>query len=246
MDILAKRAFAYTDKNGNSGEVVLTIQMPYPTEHNGVPIWKANYVFGPPIAKGHHAVGVDFIQVFLCILQIARSYLTAHYPDGRLQWQGRIDCGLPIFTSTPPPPRLNIWGFRSPAAPFAPNPTAQIADEVPSEGYLQRIATRELGYRDEHGITHTVLLSVFAPISDQGHVWKCGIAIDHSENAPLRYGRGADPIEAILDALAIARLVFSSMVGNGTALNEGDLLDCEDFPQKVGREFWIHRVEQSE
>ena len=228
MDILAQRAFGYTDKNGYSGEVVLTIQMPYPTEHNGVPLWKADYMFGPPIAKGHHAVGVDFIQAFLCALQIARGYLTGHYPDGRVQWQGRIDCGLPFFTNAQPPL------------------TAEIAAEEPNQGTLQCIATRELGYRDEQGITQTALLSVFTPISEEGHIWKCGIAIDHVENAPLRYGRGADPIEAILDALAMARLVFSSRVAKGTLLNEGDLLDCEDFPEKVGREFWIHRGEQSE
>jgi hypothetical protein len=228
MDILATRAFGYTDKSGNSGEVVLTIQMPYPTEHNGAPIWKGDYVFGPPIAKGHHAVGVDFIQVFLCALQIARSYLMAHYPDGRVLWQGRIDCGLPFSTNA------------------QPSHAEQIADEEPIEGSLQRIATRELGYRDEQGTTQTATLSIFAPISDDGQAWKCGIAIDHTENAPLRYGRGADAIEAILDALAIARLVFSSMVANGSLLDEGDLLDCEDFPQKVGRAFWLHRAGKSE
>ncbi len=59
-------------------------------------------------------------------------------------------------------------------------------------------------------------------------------------------GRGTDAIEAILDALAIARLVFSSMVANGSLLNNSDLLDCEDFPQKVGRAFWLYRGGKSE
>lgn len=228
MDVLAKRAFVYTDKRGNSGEVVLTIQRPYLTEHNGVPIWKGDYVFGPPIAKSHHAVGVDFIQVFVCALQIARGYLMGYYPDGRVLWQGRIDCGLPFSTDA------------------QPSNAAEIADEEPNEGTVKRIATRELGYQDEHGITQTATLSLFAPISDGAHAWKCGIAIDYTENAPLRYGRGADAIEAILDALAIARLAFSSMVANGSLLNEGDLLDCEDFPQKVGQAFWLPKARKSE
>lgn len=228
MDILAKRAFSYTDKNGKSGEVVLTIQMPYPTEHNGVPIWKGDYVFGPPITNGHHAVGVDFIQVFLCALQIAKGYLTGHYPDGRVQWQGRIDCGLPFSTNA------------------QTGHAAQIAEEEPNDGTLQRLATRELGYRDEKGTTQRATLSIFAPISDHGHGWKCGIAIDHGEATALRYGRGVDAIEAILDALATARLVFSSMVANGSPLSDDDLLDCDDFPKKVGRAFWLDRVGSSE
>lgn len=228
MDILAERAFGYTDKGGNSGEVVLTIQMPYATEHHGVSRWKVDFLFGPPIVKGHHAVGVDFIQAFLCALRIARSYLTGYYPEGCVQWQGQADCGLPFSTNV------------------QPSCAAQIPDEEPNEGTLHRIATRELGYRDEHGITQTATLSIFAPTSDGVDSWKCGIAINHVENAPLRYGRGADAIEAILDALAIARAVFSSMVANGSLLNDSDLLDCEDFPHKVGQAFSLYRGGNSE
>jgi hypothetical protein len=152
----------------------------------------------------------------------------AHYPDGRVLWQGRIDCGLPFSTSA------------------QPAHAAQIADEEPNEGALQRLATRELGYRDEQGTPQRATLSVFAPISDGGLGWKCGIAIDHTEATALRYGRGADAIEAILDALAIARLVFSSIASNGSPFNEDDLLDCDDFPKKVGRAFWLDKVGSSE
>jgi len=228
MDILAKRSFRYIDEKGNSGEVVLSIQTPYPTEHKGVPRWEGDYTFGPPIGKGGHAVGVDFFQVLISSLQIARGYLTGYYPDGRVEWQGRMDCGLPWHTEA------------------QRSDESEAPSEEPNEDDLRRMATRELGYQDDHGTTQMVPLSIFEPIAKSDRLWKCGVAFDYVEGAALRYGRGLDAIEAMLDALAIARLVFSSRRAKGNLLKDADLLDCEDFPQKINGAFWLVRSSAEE
>lgn len=225
MHTFASRAFSFTDLQGNSGELVLTLEPPHPTEHHGVPIWKCEYAFGPPIAKKHHAVGVDFIQAFVCALQIARGYLLGYFPDGRIKWQGRTDCGLPLRESA----------------------HADDEQDIPSREQgargLRSIATRNLGYRDETGQTRKVLLSVFEPIADNEHSWKCGIAFDYEDGADLQYGRGEDKIEAMLDALAIARLVFLAMTSNGSLLEDVESLACDDLPQKINGAFLLSRAD---
>jgi hypothetical protein len=214
---------------GEAGEVILTISTPHPSERNGVPIWKGGYAFGPPVAisMADKIVGVDFVQVFVASLRVARGCLEGEFPDGRVQWQGRTDCGLPWRTS----------GKQS--SQVLPIPT-----EEPSDSNVRTLATRTLGYRDEHGTTQRVTLSIFEPIEASDRSWKCGVAFDHVEGAPLRYGRGRDAIEAMLDALAIARRVFAAMTAKGSSSEEGDWLDCEDLPQKIDGGFELRELPQ--
>ena len=99
------------------------------------------------------------------------------------------------------------------------------------------LTTRMLGYPDESGVEREILLTVFMPFKAEGEIWKCGFTFGAPENAPIRYGVGADLIEALLDGLAKARATFEGTVPKGW-VTSGDLLDCSDLPYKIGRSFW--------
>jgi len=224
MDVLALRDLSYTDDQGADSRVLLTVFQPLEADRG---VWKGRFSFGPPIQTEAIAVaGIDYIQALLGSLQVACGYLRGTKLWGRVQWQGISNCGLPwpnerdaMVPSEVPPPR-------------EPNP-----------GNLIVLTSRALGYPDDRGVESEIPLTVFAPFDMGSGAWKCGVALGPTEGTAIRYGLGADCIEALLHALAIARSAFDEMVGGRALIEESEtLLDCMGFPRKVGRAFWLDYV----
>lgn len=221
MDVLATRSLSYRNKNGDEREVVLTVFMPF-AEHDR---WTCGFVFSPPIhRKTVYLYGVDFIQAFLGCLEVARGYLEGTELNGRTHWQGMLDCGLPWRAERPA-----SWG---PAD--IPPPETDPRDTT-------TLATRSLTYPDEHGTERELVLTVFAPFQAEDEIWKCGIRFGPPLNSPIYCGVGADYIEALLDGLATARVIYEAQVPQGWE-PEGDLHTCSDLPYKIGRSFWKDAV----
>ena len=67
----------------------------------------------------------------------------------------------------------------------------------------------------------------------------CGLPEYEDKPAlPIRYGVGEDFIEALLDALAMARVIFEGRVPKGWGWSASEeLQDCADLPYKIGRSF---------
>lgn len=218
MDVLATRTLIYRDKNGDEREVVLTVFMPFKIERDD---WKCGFVFSPPIQrKPVYLYGVDFIQAFLGCLEVARGYFEGTDLNGRTHWQGMLDCGLP-------------WRAERPASwrpSEIPSPESDLGD-------MTVLATRSLGYPDENGTERELLLTVFAPFQADGEIWKCGIRFGPPLNSAVYCGVGADYIEALLDGLATARILYEAQVPKAWE-PEGDLHTCSDLPYKIGRSFW--------
>ncbi|UQA56221.1 DUF6968 family protein [Polyangium aurulentum] len=219
MDILATRILNYSDENGSEKALVFTVFEPAEAEHGD---WACSYDFDPPISRRNVvARGVDFIQAFLHCLVIARSYMETTQGSGSLRWQGMRDCGLPESGDSSCPP-LEI-----PATEDDP-------------GGLEILATRKLGIPDENGLVREAVLVVYRPLQESADRWRCGFAFGPDEVARVRYGTGADAIEALLDALSLARTAFDTMVPKGWAPSEeAELLDCSDLPCKIGRSFRV-------
>jgi hypothetical protein len=103
------------------------------------------------------------------------------------------------------------------------------------------LTTRRLGYPDANGVQGELPLSIFVPFKAEGEMWKCGFTLGPPESEPIRYGVGADFLEALLDCLAMARAMFEGKVPKGWAPS-GELLDCTDLPYKIGRSFFTDLV----
>lgn len=225
MDVLATRALSFTDDNGDSMEVTLTVFQPFEAERQ---VWKCKFQFGPPIHREAIAVaGVDYIQAVVGCLEVARGYLNGTKLWGRVQWQDMADCGLPWYTNTPPPLR-----------------STDIPPAEANPGNLRVLTNRTLGLPDDSGTEREIVLTVFAPFQAQDGAWRCGFAFGALESAPIRYGDGADFIEALLDALAGARATFDAMLPHDWhPPDTSTVLDCTGLPRKVGRSFWIDTSE---
>ena len=100
------------------------------------------------------------------------------------------------------------------------------------------LATRKLGHLDDAGVERQAIFTLYVPFQESD-AWKCGFAFDPWPDTLVHYGVGSDAIEAMLDALASARIVFESMTPAGWTASD-DLLDCADFPIKVNRAFHIN------
>jgi hypothetical protein len=221
MDILATRRLSYPDGNGDERELILTVFMPFEAENE---LWTCGFVFDPPIhRKNPYGAGIDVIQAFVDCLLIAHIYFKTTDLFGRAHWQGMLDCGLPDFADKPA-----SWG-----PPDVPPPEA-------NPGNLDVLSTRRLGYPDESGVQRDLLLTVFVPFKAEGEKWKCGVTFGPPESAQIHYGVGEDFIEAFLDGVAMARVIFEQRVPKGWR-SSGDLLDCTNLPYKIGRSFWTER-----
>jgi hypothetical protein len=216
MDVLTTRVLSYPDKNGDEKELALTVFMPFKAAE-----WRCCFIFDPPlIRRVVYGAGIDFIQAFVESLKVARIWFENTAPFDRAHWQGVPGCGLPSRGEKP--------ASLGPADIPPPDGTA---------GNMDVLTTRMLGYPNESGAETELLLTVFMPFKVEGEIWKCGFTFGPPTIAPIRYGVGADLIEALLDGLAMARATFEGTVPKGWRAS-GDILDCADLPYKIGRSFW--------
>ncbi|MRG94090.1 DUF6968 family protein [Polyangium spumosum] len=215
MATLTTRVLQYRGDDGKERDVTLTVFVPFADEHGG---WKCGFQFSPPTHRRVVYVGgIDFIQALVGCLKVARGYVE-HPEEERSHWQGMSHSGLPT-------PQARPGEYRAPEVP-APES---------NPGDLEVLTTRALGHSDTSGVETELVFTVFKPFQADDGSWKCGFAFGPSEGASVRYGVGADFIEAFLDALALARVAFDDMAPTGPA--SGLALDCSDFPYKVGRAF---------
>ena len=225
MNVLTTRALSYSDENGDKRELILTVFVPFQAKEYQ---WKCEFLFGPPInGKANHGVGADFIQAFVLCLHYARAYLGTWDVGRGAHWQEMLDCGLPETATRP--------------AALGP---ADIPPPEGSAGNMDVLATREVGYRDEGGIERELLLTVFVPFKADDDMWKCGFTFDPPPSMSIRYGIGADFIEALLDSLAKARATFEGTAPKGWKPSEEGFA-CGDLPYKIGRSFWTDPAHES-
>jgi hypothetical protein len=214
MNVFATRTLSYTDDNGTEKEIVLTVFRPFEVGED----WKCRFAFDPPFSrvKLEPSAG-DVLGLLVSCLTFALALFTTSGLYGRAHWRGMVDCGLPDSSDEPHP-----WGSVDTPSPEHSAPEMDV------------LATRTLGCPDESGGEREILLTVFAPFKE-GEVWKCGLTFGSPWSPGVYYGVGEDLIEALLDALALARAVYERNVPEGWASEE--LYSCFDFPYKVGRSF---------
>jgi hypothetical protein len=224
MDVLATREFQYTDDHGEERNVLLTIFTPYAqVDERG---WRGAFAFGPPIARLNGKTipsgGVDFLQCFLCAVEVARGYLMGSDLAEYVHWQGMRHFGLPWHHPKPE-------GYQPPPIP-------------PSEanpGNLEVLTQVRLPIPYGENDVHELILSVYRPSAADQTKWTCAFAFGPGTNEPVHYGIGADFIEALLDALAIARVTYESMVPEAWRPRGLDEFDGVEFwPYKMGREYF--------
>jgi hypothetical protein len=84
-----------------------------------------------------------------------------------------------------------------------------------------------------------VILTVYRPLCVKEGTWKCAFAFGTAPSDPVRYGVGADFIEALLDALAMARSTYETLVPAGWEPESVGLVGVEYLPHRIGREYFI-------
>lgn len=218
MDVLTTRSLSYTDDNGEPREVVLTVFMPFEAETD----WRVGFVFSPPIQRRiMYGRAGDALQALIYSLGIARAYLESTDLFRRLHWQGMVDCGLVDVAERP--------------ASWAPPDVPQPED---NPGTLDAFSTRTLGCPDETGVERELLLTIFIPFKAEGGTWKCGVAFGPPRSTPIRYGVGDDFLEAFLNGVAMARVIFDQMRPVGWEPSR-ELDCCSHLPYQIGRTYWM-------
>lgn len=225
MEILTTRALDYTDRLGATKQVIATIFVPYEAVQGG---WRCKYLFSAPFdRKNVDIAGADFLQAFLLCLAIVPEALRLELRS-RTSWQGMSACGLPQRAEEARPAVRSALDLPA-------------LEEAPAS--LETLTTRMLGCPDANGVERSLLLTIYKPFQADDEAWKCGFALGPPENARVRFGTGADFIEAFLDAVTLARIAYEAMVPRGWSPSEPEgLLDCADFPYKIGREFWTNDI----
>lgn len=225
MNLLTTRALSYRDETGNAKDLLLEIFIPFEVSEYQ---WKCGFVTDPPLRpKIVYGVGVDFIHAFVECLRVVRLYFETLDRSRRVYWQEMPDCGLPKFTDEP--------------ASLDPK---DIPPPQKVEGSMNVLTTRAVGYRDESGLETERRLTIFVPSKAEDEAWTCGFTFDAPPFESIRYGVGADFIEALLDGLAKARATFEGMTPKDCELLEENL-NCDGFPYKIGRSFWIDSPRES-
>lgn len=225
MEILTTRTLRYTDQAGEAKQVVLSIFVPYEKEQGH---WRCKYLFSAPFdRKNVDIAGADFIQTLLLCLATVPEALRLEL-GSRASWQGMSDCGLPQCAQ-------------------AARPAFSLPPDIPplekTTRRLETLTKRVLGSPDEAGLEHALLLTIYKPFQVDDDAWKCAFSFGPSESALVRFGVGADFVEAFLDALALARIAYEATVPNGWKASESEgLFDCADFPYKIGRSYWTDTV----
>ncbi|HRI69742.1 MAG TPA: hypothetical protein PK156_36180 [Polyangium sp.] len=216
MNIFATRTIQYRTDAGEIKDVILTVFEPVP-EHNGE--WQCAFQFHPPENQRKFTMrGQGWISAFIGCLSVARGFIE-HPTQERTSWQGMMHSGLPWHHEKPE-------GYQSPPIP-------------PSEanpGNLEILTKVRLGIPHDANDVHELILIVYRPLAVDEMKWKCAFAFGEGANEPVRYGIGADSIEALLDALALARITYESMIPNAWKPPESDEFDSVEFwPYKIGR-----------
>lgn len=223
MDVLTTREIQYTDDNGEERNVVLTIYTPHAQVDRS---WRGAFAFGPPIARLNGKTipsgGVDFIQCFLCSVEVARGYLMGSDLAKRVHWHGMRHFGLPFHAERP--------------VDYQPPPLPAV--EV-NPGNLEILTKVRRGIPHGDNDVRELILIVYRPFAADETKWKCAFAFGGGANEPVRYGVGADFIEALLDALALARVTYESMLPAKWEPPESSDFDSVQFwPHKIGREYF--------
>jgi len=220
MDILTTRVLSYTDKSGQAMDLVVTIFAPRCVDN----VWKCGFTLPDPFRRKNPEMhGVDFLQALLLCLEIVPSYLRLTPLPNKAHWQGMHHCGFPSRAEQPA-------DYRPP----------ELGSALDNPGNLEVLATRSGGCPDAQGSTRALHLAVYKPLQMTDGSWHCAFsfAAEDDKLPPVRFGTGADFIEAFLDALALARATYQTMVPEGWDASKSEtLLDCHDFPFRIGRAF---------
>ena len=149
-----------------------------------------------------------------------------------------VACALSVGRPLPLIDACLSWCRRPDPADVTCTRVAQEADSVP-----KRIVMTAVGGQSHrlHGLGQLsrkpeLLLTIFVPFKAEGEAWKCGFTFGPLGSESIRYGLGEDFIEALLDALAMARGIYEGRVPKGWGWS-GELQDCGDLPYKIGRSF---------
>jgi len=219
MAAMTTRTLQGRQRDGTDVEVVLTIFEPVQREADD---WRCGFDFEPPIpprnAKGR---GADWINAFLHSLSYARQYFETQWSSRN--WQGLWHLGLPSLTEE----RLTSENAKIP--PLESRPES-----------LTVLAKRTVGIPDKIDDVREITLTLYSPVPAQHGTWKCAYSFDPIDGTSIRYGTGADYIEATLAALAGARAVYDSMIPPGWKMS-GDSLDCSDLPVVLDRMYLTNR-----
>ncbi len=217
MTVLATRMITGRDNDGNALAVSVVIAMPFEASPSD---WRCILALEPPVIKANaYGTGGDFLGALLQALGFARMYLEYARPTQGGHWQGLHDFGLPCREEKP-----------STYQPVEIPSLEPLRDDAPV------LATRDLACPDENGVERAITFTVFVPYEAADGSWMCGFTFEALPVPAVFHGKGADFIEALLDACSIARLVFESKVPKGWMMTL-DLLNCFDFPYKIGRSY---------
>jgi len=222
MNVLATRTIQGRTDAGTVESLVLTVFEPYQERAD---VWRCAFSVSPPSRERLiKAGGADAIGALLGYFTVARGYLE-HPSESRTTWQGMFHSGLTWYRRIPE-------GYQPPEVPA----------REPNPGNKPILAIRRLGVPDEMGETRELMLTVYRPFSVDEQTWRCGFAVSTGAE-DVRYGVGADFIEALLDALAMARLVCRAMIPSEWVAPEWDGFETVEFlPYKVGREYSIDKT----
>ena len=219
MDILTTRTLPFLDPKPKAEEVVLTVFKPIKEGE----LWRAGFALSPPAKWEKYYTCDDLSVTLLRLLVIVSANFQGMGFYGRLHWQGMIDCGLPDTAVRPP-----SW-----VPPEIPPP-----EENP--GDLEVFSTSTPSFPDEGGVDKGINLTLFMPKEVEEGLWKCGVAFGPAETAPIYYGVGADFIEAFLDAVAMARLIYEAKLPEGWKPEVW--AGCGYWPYKVGRSYFLDEL----
>jgi len=220
MNVLAKRTIQYRTDSGATMDVTLTVFEPF---RESADFSRCGFQFEPPSNQRMiKAGGYDTISALLACLTVARGYVE-HPSEDRTTWQGMSHSGLPWHSRMPD-------GYQPPdIPPLEPNP-----------GNLPILATRRLGMPEESGSVRELMLTLYKPFQVNDKTWKCAFALTAEPVDSVRYGVGADFIEALLDALAMARTTYLRMIPPQWEAPESEGFDDVRFlPYRIGRAYSI-------
>ncbi|MBK9262647.1 MAG: hypothetical protein IPM54_22935 [Polyangiaceae bacterium] len=227
MAILATRTLNYVDDHGVMKDVTMTLLKRI--EQDGT--WKLGLRFGAPITWEMFIRGDDVLETITSILAAwwVRLFVGGMPIANNIRWidgQGKesFNCGLPALRKRP-----DTWTAEA-IPPTEKNP-----------GNLEILSESTAPFPDRTGVEQERPVFVFMPQQMTDGRWRCGFAFDAKDTAPIRYGVGDDWIQAFLDAAAMIRVVYESMLPQGWKPRDG--IGLEMLPYKMGRGYFIDERE---